>query len=403
MESCEVKPLEVHSKVGEYEILEVLSSRSNKVMYKAKSRSTTVIIKQINYRSHYNAYFSKLRDIAHPNLVRVLSCFESFSSLFIVFEYLAEGDLKTTIDKHGVLSEGKALFILQQLLKGYQTLTQYLLLHHNISPNNVLFELSPAMNWKLGDYGIEKASVNSDASSFGVLLYFMLHGNTDYSTGYSSGLSKECVHFLDVTLNKDYAREITIEQLCIHPFITERAEKPCQCKISRPISLACKHALCLICAGKYMEAKKYEKGVNPWIQPRKIQCKECKMFTQITKIKLECGCLVDRKIKARNGVYRTRFEVNSKLFDYQQSQIEILPSVCTVHKAQLSLEENLACFGGNKLVVYGITQKEEMAKIVGQIFATATTLTSLKISMVILVELDLQEDVKYTSFVLKEY
>lgn len=154
-----------------------------------------------------------LRNINHPNILKIHEFLETTSSYFIIAQYCPDGDLGELITKQGHLSEAKALDFLAQIMEGFKELQKHKVMHRDFKPDNVFLDGSRAI---IGDFGFAKAGVDVattvlgtpyfiapevlgqggpvaiygnkvDLWSIGVSFYQMLFGNLPWDTSLTNG------------------------------------------------------------------------------------------------------------------------------------------------------------------------------------------------------------------------
>ncbi|OQS03143.1 kinase [Thraustotheca clavata] len=96
----------------------------------------------------------------HPNIVRLLATKESKTSIFIVLEYCAGGDISTYIkaSAHGLTMEQTRNYM-SQLASGLQFLRQQNVIHRDLKPANLLLSSrNPAtQKVKIADFGFARS------------------------------------------------------------------------------------------------------------------------------------------------------------------------------------------------------------------------------------------------------
>lgn len=81
------------------------------------------------------------------------------NNFYFVYEFCNGGTLEGVLKKQKILAESQALEIFKQLLKAFQILNSYNIMHRDIKPDNILFHNGDV---KLGDFGFCKNLVNNN-------------------------------------------------------------------------------------------------------------------------------------------------------------------------------------------------------------------------------------------------
>jgi len=95
---------------------------------------------------------SILRQLDHPNIVKLYDIIEENNSLFMIMEY-CEMDLSLYLKKYK-LDEGKAIEIIKQVLSGLNYLVGKGVIHRDIKPANIL--VNSRNEFKLADFGLAR-------------------------------------------------------------------------------------------------------------------------------------------------------------------------------------------------------------------------------------------------------
>ncbi|NWH47423.1 CDK3 kinase, partial [Fregata magnificens] len=99
---------------------------------------------------------SLLKELKHPNIVRLLDVIHSQKKLYLVFEYLNQ-DLKKYMDssRTGDLPLSLVKNYLFQLLQGVSFCHSHRVIHRDLKPQNLLINEAGAI--KLADFGLARA------------------------------------------------------------------------------------------------------------------------------------------------------------------------------------------------------------------------------------------------------
>uniref|UniRef100_A0A6J0URG1 Cyclin-dependent kinase 3 n=1 Tax=Pogona vitticeps TaxID=103695 RepID=A0A6J0URG1_9SAUR len=135
------------------------------VVYKARNKQTgqLVALKKIRLDSETEGVpstaireISLLKELKHPNIVRLLDVVHSQKKLYLVFEYLNQ-DLKKYMDSShtGGLPMSLIKSYLYQLLQGVSFCHSHRVIHRDLKPQNLLINEMGAI--KLADFGLARA------------------------------------------------------------------------------------------------------------------------------------------------------------------------------------------------------------------------------------------------------
>eukprot|EP00903_Cladosiphon_okamuranus_P006740 g6575.t1 len=147
-----------------YQKLEKIGEGTYGVVYKAKDRVTNEIIalKKIRLEAEDEGIpstaireISLLKQLQHPNIVRLYDVVHTERKLTLVFEYLDQ-DLKKYLDVcEGGLESNILKSFLYQLLRGVAYCHHHRVLHRDLKPQNLLINREGEL--KLADFGLARA------------------------------------------------------------------------------------------------------------------------------------------------------------------------------------------------------------------------------------------------------
>lgn len=161
-------------KVSDYEILQVLGEGSFGFVAKAKSRLNHKIyaIKQINFnnlKSEKAMELSKnemviLKNLNHPLITKYYKSIEDGNCLYIIMEFMNNGDLSGLIKAHKILNkpieEEKLWNIFIQAMKSLVYIHKNNLIHRDIKPENLFINNDGTV--KLGDFGVSASMIEKN-------------------------------------------------------------------------------------------------------------------------------------------------------------------------------------------------------------------------------------------------
>ncbi|NXN25889.1 CDK3 kinase, partial [Nycticryphes semicollaris] len=148
-----------------FQKLEKIGEGTYGVVYKARNKRTgqLVALKKIRLDLETEGVpstaireISLLKELKHPNIVRLLDVVHSHKKLCLVFEYLNQ-DLKKYMDspKTGELPLSLVKNYLFQLLQGVSFCHSHRVIHRDLKPQNLLINEAGAI--KLADFGLARA------------------------------------------------------------------------------------------------------------------------------------------------------------------------------------------------------------------------------------------------------
>ncbi|PSN58277.1 Cyclin-dependent kinase 2 [Blattella germanica] len=134
------------------------------VVYKAQDKLTgnLVALKKIRLETETEGVpstaireISLLKELDHPNVVRLLDVVHSGKKLYLVFEFLMQ-DLKKYLDSSkDILPLSLVKSYLHQLLKGISYCHAHRVLHRDLKPQNLLIDKKGFI--KIADFGLARA------------------------------------------------------------------------------------------------------------------------------------------------------------------------------------------------------------------------------------------------------
>jgi len=147
-----------------YQKLEKIGEGTYGIVYKAKDRlsDTIVALKRIRLEAEDEGIpstaireISLLKELRHPNIVRLYDVVHTERKLTLVFEYLDQ-DLKKYLDVcESGLNPTVVMSFLFQLLTGVAYCHHHRVLHRDLKPQNLL--LNREGDLKLADFGLARA------------------------------------------------------------------------------------------------------------------------------------------------------------------------------------------------------------------------------------------------------
>ena len=147
-----------------YQKLEKIGEGTYGVVHKAKDRTSGEIIalKRILLEAEDEGIpstaireISLLKELQHPNIVRLYDVVHTERKLTLVFEYLDQ-DLKKYLDQcEGGIEPPYLQSFLKQLIRGVEFCHHHRVLHRDLKPQNLLINREGEL--KLADFGLARA------------------------------------------------------------------------------------------------------------------------------------------------------------------------------------------------------------------------------------------------------
>ncbi|KAI8620621.1 kinase-like domain-containing protein, partial [Chytriomyces sp. MP71] len=146
-----------------YEKVEKIGEGTYGVVYKARDRAsgTIVALKKIRLETEDEGVpstaireISLLKELRHPNIVRLLDIVHNDAKLYLIFEFL-DLDLKKYMDSIKMLSPSLIRSYMLQLVSGMYYCHAHRILHRDLKPQNLLIDQSGVL--KLADFGLARA------------------------------------------------------------------------------------------------------------------------------------------------------------------------------------------------------------------------------------------------------
>ena len=106
-----------------------------------------------DYRKKFVREATNLSKLQHPNIIKVLECFEANNTVYYTMEYLEDGSLDELISRKHGLSEAEAVNLACQIAKALSYMHEHKVLHLDLKPGNIMLSNGNAV---LIDFGLSK-------------------------------------------------------------------------------------------------------------------------------------------------------------------------------------------------------------------------------------------------------
>ncbi|CAK7218606.1 serine/threonine-protein kinase gin4 [Sporothrix curviconia] len=93
-----------------------------------------------------------LKLIEHPNIVKLYDIWENRNEIYLILEYVENGDLFTYVSQNGALTEEASVFVFRQMMSAVQYCHAYNICHRDLKPENILLKADGQI--KIADFGM---------------------------------------------------------------------------------------------------------------------------------------------------------------------------------------------------------------------------------------------------------
>ncbi|KAM0508156.1 hypothetical protein ACHAP8_000366 [Fusarium lateritium] len=93
-----------------------------------------------------------LKLIEHPNIMKIYDIWENRSEVYLILEYIDQGDLFTFINLKGRLSEEVSVYFFRQIISAISYCHSFNICHRDLKPENIL--ISADLKIKIADFGM---------------------------------------------------------------------------------------------------------------------------------------------------------------------------------------------------------------------------------------------------------
>lgn len=134
-----------------------------------------------------------MQSLRHQNIVEFVEYHDQGDYLYIIMEYVRQGDLQGYLNQVGLMKEDVARTMAQQILSALNHLHRAKITHRDIKPDNILIaDLNP-FTVKLSDFGLSKVVKHDETflkTFCGTLLYCAPEVFPDFGNGSSKGTKR---------------------------------------------------------------------------------------------------------------------------------------------------------------------------------------------------------------------
>lgn len=150
---------------GRFRLLAELGDGGMGTVYKAEDvqAGVSVAVKRLKLRSNdreplarFKREAEALRQLDHPNIVKMHHAFEDAGEHYLVMDYVAGGDLDTRLETDGAIDFRASLHMMMDLVDALTRAHRLGIVHRDIKPANVLIAADGTL--RLSDFGIARVS-----------------------------------------------------------------------------------------------------------------------------------------------------------------------------------------------------------------------------------------------------
>ena len=117
--------------------------RAMKVVSKASDKVVQSVFDELNI----------LRQLDHPNIVKVFEYFQDDKNLYMIMEYLKGGSVFERLKITGHFGERDSAYIIKQILQALNYLSEKRIVHRDLKIENILFSHEDQLKVKIVDFG----------------------------------------------------------------------------------------------------------------------------------------------------------------------------------------------------------------------------------------------------------
>ena len=91
-------------------------------------------------KKYIDMEISILKDVNHPNIIKLIDIKESLENVYIIIEYCNGGTLEEYLDKYKKLSEEIVQYIMKQVIEAFKYLFNKKIMHRHLHLDNILID-----------------------------------------------------------------------------------------------------------------------------------------------------------------------------------------------------------------------------------------------------------------------
>lgn len=133
----------------------------------------TIPKSQVKNIPRFRAEIAIMREMDHPNIVKLFETFEDAKNIYLIMELCTGGELFDRIINEGTITEKQAASIMKQVLNAVFYMHSHNIMHRDLKPENLLFlNTNKDSPIKIIDFGL--------ATTFEVGAHYDMKAGTPY-------------------------------------------------------------------------------------------------------------------------------------------------------------------------------------------------------------------------------
>ncbi|KAI9889015.1 MAG: hypothetical protein M1814_006073 [Vezdaea aestivalis] len=157
---------------SKYSLLAEIGKGAFAMVFKASRRSDGKLfaVKELDKKAFKKANVIEINvssevqimsKLSHPNIVQYVECIDKPNFMYIIMEFVPNGNVGTLISDYGAIPESQVKSMTFQCLEALEYMQQQRVTHRDIKPDNILIVEHNPLHVKLADFGLSKVS-NTD-------------------------------------------------------------------------------------------------------------------------------------------------------------------------------------------------------------------------------------------------
>ena len=114
------------------------TKRGSPIKYAFKKLNKAKYLKNPKVFKYFENEISILKDVNHPNIIKIYDVKETFEDAYIITEYCNGGTLEQYLDNYKKLSEEIVQYIMKQIIEVMKYLSNKKIMHRDFSLENIL-------------------------------------------------------------------------------------------------------------------------------------------------------------------------------------------------------------------------------------------------------------------------